>query len=147
MCSITVNSLFGKTTSARVARSKEPWHVRFMRHRLFQRWFAVLGMVAMLGAIIVVPAASALTTAGTASAASVGMGDMPCHNPAKPCPDCPKKSCPSMGACLVKCFQALSPLPTGARLDRVTVSSRVFPVPSQVPAGSLVPPLLRPPSV
>jgi hypothetical protein len=130
-----------------ITQSKQLWRFNHLKNRLFQRWFLVLGMVAMLGAIIVVPVTSALAAANTTSASSMGMGDTPCHKPAKSCPDCPEKSCPSLSACLVKCFQKLSALPTEARLDRTTVSSRVWPAPSLVTASSLTPPLLRPPSV
>jgi hypothetical protein len=77
----------------------------------------------------------------TASAAS---NQMPCH---KPCPECPQKVCPNMGACLLNCFQPMSPPVAEVRLRGTIASSLVLPAPSQVVAASLVPPLLRPPSV
>ena len=86
------------------------WQSNLVRNRLFQRWFVVLGMVAMLGALIAMPMTStyAFAMAGAKTTATAAMGEMPCHKPAKPCPDCPQKVCPEMGSCLVKCFQPLS---------------------------------------
>ena len=56
-----------------------------------------------------------------AQSTSASTGDMPCHKssnkPAKPCPDCPEKGCASMGACLAKCFQTMSPFPVEAGLQ------------------------------
>ncbi len=116
---------------------------------MFQRWFVVLGMVAMLGALIVMPLTStyALAMSGTTLATSMAMDDMPCHKPGKSCPDSPQKACPNMVACLVKCFQPLSAPVAEARLHDPVLSSRMLPAPPQVAAGSLVPPLLRPPRV
>jgi hypothetical protein len=105
-------------------------------------------MFAMLGLLIAVPmttpAAVAMAAPATASAAP---DKMPCHEPVDPCPDCPQKICPDMGACLVHCFQPLSPAIAEARLHGTAVRSQVLPAPSPILATSLVPPLLRPPSV
>jgi hypothetical protein len=106
-------------------------------------------MLAMLGALISMPMTStyafAMAEAKTAAAAS--MDGLPCHKPVKHCPDCPQKVCPDIGTCLVKCFQPLSPPVAEASLQGDVVSARVAPEPSQVRATSLIPPLLRPPSV
>ena len=125
------------------------WHSDRVRHRLFQRWFVGLGMVAMLGALISMPMTStyafAMAVAKTATTAS--MDGMPCHKAAKPCPNCPQKVCPEMGSCLVKCFQPLPPLVAETHIQRDVVGERVMPRPARVTASSLIPPLLRPPSV
>lgn len=114
----------------------------------------MLGILAMLGALVAMPLTStyALAMAGTSQVAHADMAsadEMPCHKPAKqsPCPDCPQKVCPEMGTCLVKCFQQLvPPLASGAHLAP-PIASRLAPTADGVVASSLVPPLLRPPSV
>lgn len=105
-------------------------------------------MLAMLGALVAMPmtTSAALAMAGPVTA-SPAPDKMPCHEPADPCPDCPQKVCPDMGACLVNCVQPLSPAIAEAGLRGTATSSLVLPAPSQVPAAALVPPLLRPPSV
>jgi hypothetical protein len=126
-----------------------------VRNRLFQRWFVVLGMVAMFGALMAVPmtASYALAMAGktAATVSKVSMpaaaAEMPCHKPMKHCPDCPQKVCPEMGSCLLKCFQTLPQSVAEARLQRDVIDQRVMPAPTRVTPGSLIPPLLRPPSV
>ncbi len=125
-----------------------------MMKRLFQRWFAVLGMVAMLSALVAMPltatyafAMSGNTTASAKMAMSGQADEMPCHKAGKHCPDCPQKFCPEMANCLVKCFQPLSPPLSDAALYRDIFSDRVAPAPALVTAGSLIPPLLRPPSI
>lgn len=126
-----------------------------VRNKLFQRWFATLGMIAMLGALISMPlaATSALAMAGTHTAVSHDMsmadakGEMPCQKPMKSSPDCPQKVCPEMGSCLVKCFQPLLAPISEARLSYDVIAERMVALPAAVTTGSLVPPLLRPPSV
>ncbi|MFA5956374.1 hypothetical protein [Hyphomicrobium sp.] len=129
-----------------------------VRNRLFQRWFLVLGMVAMLGALLSMPMASTYAFAMSAQSTSMAADshdtsmasmskDMDCAKPANHCPNCPQKFCPEMGSCLVKCFQPLSPPAAEARLQGVVPRERVMPTPSRVTASSLIPPLLRPPSV
>lgn len=131
----------------------EVCHFASMTKRLFQRWLAVLGMVAMLSAVMVMPlaAAYASTMSGHAGASATmamsGTADeMPCHKTDKSHPDCPQKFCPEMGNCLVKCFQPMAAPIVGAALYRDAVIDRVAPTPALVTAGSLIPPLLRPPS-
>jgi hypothetical protein len=125
-----------------------------MRHRFYQRWFVFLGMLAMFGALLSMPltATYAFAMSGNASvSADVKMtaqgGEMPCHKSHKSCPDCPQKFCPEMGSCLVKCFQPLPTPVSEVHLYRDVVAERVAPAPSAMPASSLIPPLLRPPSV
>lgn len=147
--------------------------LRMMR-RLFLRCFAVLGMISMLGSLVVVPIVShsAVAKAGVVNAAPssamgmAAMSDMPCHKatykatksdsstnssnaakPDQPCPDCPQNTCPDMASCLVKCFQATPLVMTEGVALQTLETPRVAPAPSQVTAGSLIPPLLRPPSV
>ena len=124
------------------------WQSDYVRKRLFHRWFVVLGMVAMLGALASVPMTTSIVVAmaGPMTAAAAP-GDMPCHKSTKACPVCLHKVCSEMGGCLVKCFQPLSSPIAEARLQGIVASSRVRPAVSQVTAESLVPPLLRPPSV
>ncbi len=122
-----------------------------MRKRSCHRWFVVLGMLAMLGALVAMPLTStfAVAMAGATHADQLSADEMPCHKPAKPspCPDCPQKVCPDMGTCLVKCFQQLVPPLTGGMPLGLLVAAKLAPEPSAVAASSLVPPLLRPPSV
>jgi len=121
----------------------------------------MLGMFAMLVALVAVPLASASVVAApgapdgmaamdTAHAmADAAAEEMPCHRSAPPqhCPDCPQQACPNLGACLVKCFQTLSSPLTAIVLHRDVASSRIAPALSPARPGSLTPPLLRPPSV
>lgn len=118
-----------------------------MKKRTYHRLSALLGMVAMLGALIALPMTTSMALAmSVPTAASSTADDMPCHKPAKkPAKSCP--GCPDMGTCLVKCFQPLASPLAEATLSRKTVSLRMSPVPSRAASGSLIPPLLRPPSV
>jgi hypothetical protein len=121
-----------------------------VKRRLFQRWPLILGVLAMLGAGIIAPmtAAHAAAKPGITSSMSTGVDAMPCHKPANPCPDCPQKSCPDMGAgCVVKCSQLVAQ-PAAMALSYVpVVSPRVPSAAPQAVSGSLTPPLLRPPIV
>lgn len=111
-------------------------------------------MISMLGAMLGVPMTAANALASAVGVTAQMSGDdahtMPCHkvgqNAAKPCPHCPQKSCADMGGCLVKCFQTLAAPVTDARVERMDAETRAIPEPAQVLAGSLIPPLLRPPS-
>jgi hypothetical protein len=125
-----------------------------MRHRLYQRWFVFLGVLAMFSAFLSMPltATYAFAMAGKTSAtghmtASMQDAEMPCHKMKKSCPDCPQKVCPEMGSCLVKCFQPLSTPVSEVHLQGDIITHRVAPALSAVPPSSLIPPLLRPPSV
>lgn len=112
-------------------------------------------MLSMLGALVSLPlsATYAFAMSGKASAASGDMSmsasadQMPCRKPAKSCAGCPQKFCPEMGSCLVKCFQPLPAPVSEARLLGDAISERVAPTLSPLIAGSLTPPLLRPPIV
>lgn len=126
-----------------------------MRQRLLQRFFLILGMVAMLGALVSAPltVTYAFARAGMASppatTVSAAADEMPCHKPAKQkhCPDCPQKVCPELGTCLVKCFQPLFQPVSVSGLQGESVRAGVVPIRSAAATGSLIPPLLRPPSV
>ena len=88
---------------------------------------------------------AAQTAAPTADTAAVDV--MPCHKPAKPCPHCPQTGCGDMGACMAKCFQSMA-MPAGEmHLQGRIIGAAVRPERSQVAAGALVAPLLRPPTV
>ena len=119
-----------------------------VRQRPFQRWFVALGIIAMLGSLAAVPMTTsvAFAMAGMTGAAQPASA-MPCHPPAKPCPECPQQACPDMGACLVSCFQPLAPPVAEVRLQGTVVSSLVLPAPPEAATASLVPLLLRPPRV
>ena len=123
------------------------WQSNGVKRRTYHRLSAVLGMVAMLGALIALPMTTSMALAMSApTIASSTAEDMPCHKPAKkPAKHCP--GCPDTGTCLVKCFQPLSALVAETCLLGVVAAPRVLPEPSQIAAGSLIPPLLRPPSV
>ena len=115
-----------------------------MRKRL-HRCFVVLGLMAMVMALVAIPVG--ITLAASKSHTATVMADnadnMPCNHP---CPGC-AKPCPDMGNCLLKCFQQLWPAPnqtsfTGSFLRGLValgVSRRIVEAP--------IPPLLRPPSV
>ena len=125
-----------------------------MRKRPFQRCSVILGVLAMLGALLVAPVSTpmALAMANATSHAKVAAAtadEMPCHKPAKQkhCPDCPQKTCADMAACLAKCFQPLAAPVAPIRMPLLQASATIRPGLSQVGNGSLVPPLLRPPSV
>jgi hypothetical protein len=120
------------------------WQSLPVRKRLFHHWFGVLGLIAMVVALISVP----MTTSIALAMASLTSSEAsPCHTRVNPCPDCPQNVCPDMGSCLVKCFQPLSAPIAVASLVGMTMTSRVLPAPSHVPVDSLIPPLLRPPKV
>lgn len=118
-----------------------------MTKRRSHRWFLVLGMVAMLGSLVTLPMTTSIAVAMAGPTTAATADQMPCHKPAKPCPDCPQKVCPNMASCLVKCFQPLSSPVAEVFSQGLVVNSRVLAAPSQVVSGSLTPPLLRPPSV
>jgi hypothetical protein len=125
-----------------------------VRRPVYQRWSVVLGMIAMLGAIVSVPLAAAHALQMAASQHSqqtaAAKHDMPCHGhkpaKAKHCPNCPQKTCPDLANCLAKCLQQLTPLPIEAQLHGHMIRDGVVPAASQVSAGTLAPLLLRPPS-
>lgn len=116
-------------------------------------------MVAMLGALVSMPLTATYAFAMSGKAAtsatepahdmdmSAAKTPMPCDSPAKHCPDCPQKVCPDMGSCLVKCFQPFQSPLAEAQLSGEIVRDRVAPGHALVIAGSLIPPLLRPPRV
>jgi hypothetical protein len=127
-----------------------------VKKRLFQRWSLILGLIAILGAVVTVPltASSAMAKADTmstmmASAMSSGgtTGEMPCHKAPKHCPDCPQKGCSDLGMCVMKCFQSFYAPIVGAPLHAPIAAARVEPAPPEAAVDSLIPPLLRPPSV
>ncbi len=134
-----------------IARAPQLWQGNRVTTRLYHRWFALLGMVAMLGALVAMPSSNtyAVGMAGKFDAAQSAADEMPCHKPSAPmpCPDCPQKVCPDMSTCLVKCFQQFVPPLTGGHVGRATSAARLRPALSPVAASALVPPLLRPPSV
>ncbi len=128
------------------------WHTELMKRGQLQRWFVMLGMVAMVGSLLVGPLASTTVQAAAASATlhTDASADMPCHKPAKPskpCPNCPQKSCPDMGNCMVKCFQFVFSPVSEEETFGSPEPSQFTPAASQVTSGALTPPLLRPPSV
>lgn len=134
-----------------------------MLRSALHRWSLILGIMAMVSAIVSVPASAASvfaamemgTGTGTNTAQSTHHGmstaateaPMPCKGAMKHCPHCPQKICPELAGCAVKCFQAFSPLPAEARLMGEILRERLAPGRAFVTAGSLIPPLLRPPSV
>jgi hypothetical protein len=108
----------------------------------------------MLGALLIAPVTTpmALAMASAAAHSKVAAstaGEMPCHKPTKQnhCPDCPQKMCADMTACLAKCFQPLAAPVTPVRVPELQAGTAIRPGPSQTENGSLIPPLLRPPSV
>ena len=133
---------------ALVAGTRNVWQSQFVGKRIYHRWFIVLGLIAMFGAVITMPLTATYAMAKAAAMSSAGaMGDMPCHNAAKHCPDCPQKVCPELGTCLMKSFQSLFQLVASTPLHRPLVTMRVLPAPPQVADDLVIPPLLRPPIV
>lgn len=121
-----------------------------MKRRPFKRWCVTLGIFAMLGSLLVASVATAYSLALASSSAAMEIADagdsMPCHKAPEPCPDCPQKSCLELGTCLVKCFQAMPGAVSEASLDIFDVDDAVPPASMRFASGSLIPPLLRPPS-
>ena len=119
------------------------WHSLRVKRSL-HRWFVALGVLAMVMALVAIPAGIALASAKSDMAAMAGSSDdMPCNHP---CPGC-AKPCPDMGSCLMKCFQPLSNAPAQAIVQRYHVHDLIPPGLSQRIAEAPIPPLLRPPSV
>jgi hypothetical protein len=123
-----------------------------VKGRMVQRWSLILGLLAMLGAGVVVPMtathAAAKPRMTSTSSMSVATEAMPCHKPANPCPNCPQKGCPDMGAsCLVKCSQLVATPAAVALTYTPVMRSRLASPPRQAVSGTLTPPLLRPPIV
>jgi hypothetical protein len=123
-------------------------------------WILALGIVAMLSSLMSVtlagrmagpPQQMAKSSASHANAHSAPAAShtaaMPCHKQTKPCPQCPKSICPEMAICLAKCVQEAPALLEVAALPPEIVQRVGWPAPDQTLAGSLIPPLLRPPSV
>jgi hypothetical protein len=131
-----------------------------MNRQNHRYWLLALGIVAMLSSLMSVTLAGRMagppqqmvqSSASHANALVVPTSShavaMPCHKPTKPCPQCPKSICPDMAICLAKCVQqapALSELDAAPPIIMLRVS---WPASDQTLAGSLIPPLLRPPSV
>lgn len=123
-----------------------------MIKRHWHRRFILLSMLAMLGVVLNVPVSSSVALAmGMGSQAIDAQADaMPCHKPAKPsnpCPDCPQKHCQDMSMCLAKCFQQIAAPRSDRHLRKAFATSKHIPVPSRQLTSTLVPPLLRPPSI
>jgi hypothetical protein len=119
------------------------WHPDRVKKSL-HRWFVAFGVLAMLAALVAIPAGIALASAKSDMLAMAGAADeMPCDHP---CPGC-AKPCPDMGSCLMKCFQPLSNAPVQASVQRYYVHDLIPPGLSQRIAEAPIPPLLRPPSV
>jgi hypothetical protein len=134
----------------RNAERRVIWQLKNVGNRFYQRWTVLLGLIAMLGAVVYVPlgAAYAFGTSGEQTLSmTASADDMPCHHAAKPCPHCPQKSCADMGNCLLKCFEPMPAPVSEARFGGVAVRERIAPAPSSVATSFLIPPLLRPPIV
>lgn len=101
----------------------------------------VLGMLAMLGTVLVVPASALATLANVAPAASGAVDDAPCHEPCRHCP----KACFDMMGCLLKCFSPAVPLPAAAVLGRMVPDAHLRAATASALCDIPVPPLLRPP--
>ena len=103
-----------------------------------------LGVLAMVLALVAIPAGIALASAKSDMLAMAGNSDdMPCHHP---CPGC-AKPCPDMGSCLFNCFQPLSNAPLPASLRTQSVRDLIPPGLSRRISEASIPPVLRPPSV
>ena len=138
----------------KLAVPHQAWQFTLVKKGPLHRYSTVLGMLAMLGALLVAPVSTpmAIAMANTmahSKAATATAAEMPCHQPAKQkhCPDCPQKVCADMTACLAKCFQPLAVPVAPVRVAQLQASATIRPGVSQAESGSLIPPLLRPPSV
>ena len=115
-----------------------------MRRCRFPRWIGLLGMVAMLGAVIELPVAATAAVAMTTLNAPATTVD---HQPSKHCTHCPKKLAYDMANCLVTCFQAFySPAARVVLKVSVIASRAPPPAPSLSASGTSFEPPLRPPS-
>jgi hypothetical protein len=122
-------------------------------------WLLILGILAMLSSMMSVtlvrhmagpPQQMAQSSASHANALVVPTSShaaMPCHKQTKPCPQCPKSICPDMAICLAKCVQQAPALLALDAASAMIMQRIGWPAPDQILAGSLIPPLLRPPSV
>jgi len=119
-----------------------------MKRAWSQRWPFILGMIAMLGQFLAVPAstAAAIAQAPRAAAALLGHDVSP---GGRHCPDCPPecpKACPEMAACVLTCFPSAAPPPTAGQLAAPLERRHVHGVLRvRRLAGTLTPPRLRPP--
>lgn len=104
----------------------------------------MLGIFAMLAAILSAPATTTYAFAMADQAASAM--EMPCHDQPDPCPDCAKSACPDMGSCLLKCFQVVASIPTASLLASPPPAADQTSLHGRSELGSLISPLLRPPS-
>ena len=131
-----------------LAAAKGAWHAPRMRQRFAKRCFFALGMIAMLGMLLAVSVSSNAALAMSAQAVSMhAAGEMPCHEPVKPCPECPPKGCTGTATCLAKCASATPSLASDHVLDTETKPVAIPPGLARVAKTLITPPLLRPPSV
>jgi hypothetical protein len=143
-----------------LAEAFETWQIIQVTRQHHKFWLLILGILAMLSSMMSVTLvgrmagplqqmvqssvshATAIVVPTLSHAAA-----MPCHKQTKPAPRCPKSICPDIAICLAKCVQQA---PALLALDAVPamIMQRIgWPAPDQIFAGSLIPPLLRPPSV
>ena len=113
------------------------------------RWFALLGLVAMVTGLMAV-----VLTAPVAKMDHAMMGHSASHGADQSgvtgcahCPNCPHEGCPDLAGCLAKCFQPIFDMTKTAATFEPAVHTQVTMAAMPVLGGSLIPPLLRPPSV
>jgi hypothetical protein len=112
-----------------------------MTQTRYQRWTLILGLIAMLGAVLAVPAAALAATAKAPSSETAVSSDMPCH---KRLPDCPKP-CPDLASCIVKCLKTQTPAPDAIELLVPCHQAPPAPAPQSLMEPTDLPRLLRPP--
>jgi hypothetical protein len=112
-----------------------------MTQTRYQRWSLILGLIAMLGAVLAVPAAALAATANAPSSETAVSSDMPCH---KRLPDCPK-ACPDLASCIVKCLKTQTPAPDAIELLAPKHEAPPAPAQQALLKPTDLPPILRPP--
>ncbi len=125
------------------------WLGKHMRKGWLRCCICILGVLAILGTVVSVPAgfANAFASKNFDMAAMAMAGSEDCPKQVDPCPDCLSKICPDAGSCLVGCVNSL-PSPLANNYARVAVLKEGLSLLSAPrPAGTLSPPLIRPPIV
>ena len=139
-----------------------------MRLCLRHRWISYLGLLAMISALVGVPAASfaavigvtpvAMSDVASSHAGTAHAGMAHEHGavlaltesmPGKSCPQCPKcpKPCSGQASCFLKCFQNSGLAAPADGTEHFIVRNVVWPKRIAAVRSASVPPLLRPPSL
>ena len=120
-----------------------------MRKGWLRCCICILGVFAILGTVVSVPAdfANAFASKNFDMAAMAMPAAEDCQKEGDPCPDCMSKICPVAASCLASCVNLLpSPIANGHAVSAFMKEGHAF-LSAPCPAGTLIPPLIRPPIV